>query len=98
MVLLLIGITPEDLTPYKRPVCRHCLDRSERRHHLAGLLGNLLLLRFAALGWGKRLPDSRVFAFTSGGEQNLLRWLSDADRQYSANTNHNDIISQGTSC
>lgn len=48
-VLLLIGITPEDLTPYKRPVCRHCLDWSERRHHLAGLLGSLLLLRFTAL-------------------------------------------------
>lgn len=98
IVLSQIGITPQDLTPGKRPVCRHCLDWSERRHHLAGLLGNLLLLRFTALGWGKRLPDSRVFAFSAGGEQNLLRWLSDADRQYSAETNHNDIISQGTSC
>ena len=69
LVLLQIGITPEDLTPCKRPVCRHCLDRSERRHHLAGLLGSLLLLRFTALAVGCRPA-----------------------------INHNDIISQGTSC
>jgi hypothetical protein len=50
----------------------------ERRHHLAGLLGNLLLLRFTALGWGRRLPDSRVFAFSAGGEQALRQWLDSA--------------------
>ncbi|GAB3375231.1 ArsR/SmtB family transcription factor [Massilia agri] len=59
----------------RRPFCRTCLDWSERRHHLAGTLGAALLARFEQLGWAKRVPDSRVMAFSAAGEAALRDWL-----------------------
>ncbi len=53
----------------RRPLCRACLDWSVRKNHLAGTLGAVLLNRFFALGWARRLPDSRVVAFTPEGER-----------------------------
>ena len=60
----------------RRPYCRTCLDWSERRHHLAGVLGTALLDRFEALGWAKRVPESRVLAFSAAGEAALREWLA----------------------
>lgn len=59
----------------RRPFCRTCLDWSERRHHLAGLLGARLLGRFEELGWARRMPDSRVLCFSAAGEAALRAWL-----------------------
>ncbi len=53
----------------RRAHCRACLDWSERRHHLAGALGAALLGRLYELGWARQAKDSRVVAFTPGGEQ-----------------------------
>ena len=53
----------------RRPLCRACLDWSERRSHLAGALGAGLLDRFYALKWAERLPDSRIVRFTPRGER-----------------------------
>lgn len=55
----------------RRPLCRTCLDWSERRHHLAGGLGAALLQHFYATGWAKRVKGSRVVAFTAAGEEAL---------------------------
>ncbi|PWC31355.1 helix-turn-helix transcriptional regulator [Azospirillum sp. TSO35-2] len=52
-----------------RPLCRTCLDWSERRPHLAGRLGAGLLDRLLALGWLARNPDSRALAITPAGVQ-----------------------------
>ena len=38
----------------RRPLCRACLDWSERRHHLAGALGAAFLARIEQLGWARR--------------------------------------------
>ena len=46
-----------------------------RRHHLAGSLGQSLLQRFEALTWARRLPDTRIIAFTPPGERAFLKWL-----------------------
>lgn len=59
----------------RRPFCRTCLDWSERRHHLAGTLGALLLDRFEQLGWTRRVPDSRVLVVSAAGEAALRAWL-----------------------
>ncbi len=56
----------------RRPMCRECLDWSERRNHLAGSLGAALLTRFYDLGWAKREPGSRVVAFNKTGEKAFL--------------------------
>ncbi len=71
-----IGIDATALKPGRRALCRSCLDWSERRHHLAGVLGTAMLQRFEELGWGKRVADSRVFSFTDSGEAALHAWLA----------------------
>ena len=53
----------------RRPLCKACLDWSARRSHLAGTLGAAFLRRFYALGWAKRVPDSRIVAFSRSGER-----------------------------
>jgi DNA-binding transcriptional ArsR family regulator len=71
-----VGVDAHQLPQGRRPLCRICLDWSERRHHLAGAVGTALLGRFEQLGWGKRVRDSRVFAFSAAGEAALRAWLS----------------------
>jgi DNA-binding transcriptional ArsR family regulator len=51
----------------RRPMCRACLDWSERRHHLGGTLGAALLNHIYDRGWAKRVPSSRVVTFTKAG-------------------------------
>ena len=61
------GVAPAALQQGRRPVCRACLDWSERRSHLAGGLGKGLLDRIFALGWARRVPGGRTVAFTPAG-------------------------------
>jgi DNA-binding transcriptional ArsR family regulator len=66
-----LQIAPEALTHPRRPVCKACLDWSERRHHLAGTLGAAMMNRFTELKWAARdpTPGSRVVNFTRSGEK-----------------------------
>ena len=70
-----IGVTPDSLPRSNRPQCRACLDWSQRRHHLAGLIGKATLDRLFALSWARRLPASRVVAFTPEGERRFREWI-----------------------
>jgi DNA-binding transcriptional ArsR family regulator len=70
-----IGVTPDALPRSNRPTCHACLDWSQRRHHLAGLLGKAALDRLLALNWARRLPASRVVAFTPEGERRFRAWI-----------------------
>ncbi|QRM54583.1 winged helix-turn-helix domain-containing protein [Sinorhizobium sp. BG8] len=67
-----MGIDLGALQRQRRPVCRTCLDWSERRSHLAGSLGEALLSRFVENGWAKREKDSRAVRFTEAGEKAFL--------------------------
>lgn len=51
----------------RRPLCRTCLDWSERRPHLAGWLGAALCARSFELGWIVRAKESRTVAITAAG-------------------------------
>ena len=62
------GIERALLAPSRRPLCRPCLDWSERRHHLAGRLGAAILTRLFELGWITRQRRSRTIRFAPGGE------------------------------
>ena len=66
-----LQISADDLAHPRRPLCKTCLDWSERRHHLAGTLGAALLNRFTELKWAARdaAPGSRVVHFTRQGEK-----------------------------
>lgn len=63
------GIDLPGLMASRRPLCRSCLDWSERRAHLAGSLGKALLSLFLDAGLARREPGSRVVQFTPEGER-----------------------------
>jgi DNA-binding transcriptional ArsR family regulator len=62
-----LGIDVPKLERARRPLCRACLDWSERRSHLAGALGAAMLDLVLAAGWARR-AEGRVIAFTQKGE------------------------------
>jgi hypothetical protein len=66
-----LHIDPSGLVHPRRPVCKACLDWSERRHHLAGMLGAAIMTSFAAMKWAARdsAPGSRIVHFTRTGEK-----------------------------
>ena len=68
-----LGIKLERLRASRSPLCRTCLDWSERRTHLAGSLGRALFEKFELLRWLKRVPGSRAVKFSSKGEQEFNR-------------------------
>ena len=57
----------------KRPVCRSCLDWTERRLHLSGALGAALARHCLELGWLNRRRDSRALIITDAGREGLRR-------------------------
>lgn len=57
----------------RRPLCRCCLDWSERRNHLAGSLGAALLDAVLARGWARRDAGSRAVHFTPPGKIAFLK-------------------------
>src|SRR6266404_5575027 len=66
-----LQIDAETLAHPRRPLCKACLDWSERRHHLAGTLGAAMMTRFTELKWAARdsTPGSRVVNFSRNGEK-----------------------------
>ena len=73
----LSDIGPElvDLPPSNRPLCRSCIDWSQRRQHLAGRAGKAILDRVLALSWARRLPKSRIVNFSPEGEWRFNGWV-----------------------
>ena len=63
------GLTAEDLAPDRAPLCRDCLDWSERQSHLGGRLGRLMLARMEGRGWLRRRPGSRALLVTPEGRR-----------------------------
>jgi DNA-binding transcriptional ArsR family regulator len=64
-----LGIDLSTLPRTRRPVCRACLDWSERRPHLAGALGAEFLRHVYRERWARRDPDSRAVRFSARGLQ-----------------------------
>lgn len=61
------GVDVAGLAGRRRPLCRACLDWSQRRMHLGGALGAALWQEIARKGWAARVPDSRLIRFTPQG-------------------------------
>jgi DNA-binding transcriptional ArsR family regulator len=76
-----LQISAESLAHPRRPLCKACLDWSERRHHLAGTLGAALMTRFTELKWAARdaTPGSRVVNFTRAGENRFADLFGDGE-------------------
>jgi DNA-binding transcriptional ArsR family regulator len=67
------GLAAPDLAPARTPLCRDCLDWSERQSHLAGRLGRLLLSQMETQGWLQRREGTRALAVTPAGRRALDR-------------------------
>jgi DNA-binding transcriptional ArsR family regulator len=63
-----------DLRPQTRRIfCQPCLDWSERRYHIKGLVGARILDRLLELGWLKCVSGSRALELTSLGRAGLSK-------------------------
>jgi len=76
-----LQISAEPLAHPRRPLCKACLDWSERRHHLAGTLGAAMMTRFTELKWAARdtAPGSRVVNFTRNGEKRFAALFGESE-------------------
>jgi DNA-binding transcriptional ArsR family regulator len=70
------GIDIAALERGRRPLCRCCLDWSERRHHLAGAVGAALFDEILARRWAVREASTRIVRFSTDGERKMQAWLS----------------------
>lgn len=64
-----LGIDLGQLSRSRRPLCRECLDWSERKTHLAGSLGRALLDHMIEDKWVRHGANSRAIIFTPSGKQ-----------------------------
>ena len=55
-------------TRSQRVYCRPCRDWSERRPHIAGVVGSALLQRSLDLKWVSRVDGSRALVITRAGQ------------------------------
>jgi DNA-binding transcriptional ArsR family regulator len=71
------GIALDRLHHRRRPLCKACLDWSERRHHLGGSLGAAVLQRMFDLRWARREDDSRAVRFSPRGAEAFAAFLNE---------------------
>ncbi|KNC68414.1 ArsR/SmtB family transcription factor [Pseudoalteromonas ardens] len=79
-----LGVCFSTFREKKRPICKSCLDWSERRNHLAGSLGNWILNDALERGWLQRVPDSRALIFS--GEAHRRRFAKSYGLKLTDNT------------
>jgi DNA-binding MarR family transcriptional regulator len=70
-LLATIGADVEAITRSRRPKARPCLDWTQRRHHLAGAAGKVLLDALLANGWARRGRRPRSIEITESGRSAL---------------------------
>ena len=70
------GIDIDALERGRRPLCRPCLDWSERRTHLSGTLGAAIFEHVLSRRWALREAKTRIVRFSAAGEQKLKAWFS----------------------
>ncbi len=64
-----VGISLQNAHPKsRRPICRPCLDWTERRHHLGGRLGAAICTHFFEQGYVRRQTGSRAVTMTRRGQ------------------------------
>ena len=70
------GIDVTLLEKSRRPLCRTCIDWSERRNHLGGSVGAAILAYALQQGWAVREGRTRIVRFSAKGEQRFVAWYS----------------------
>jgi hypothetical protein len=57
----------------RRRASRLCLDWTERRPHLAGMVGAALTTRYFELGWMERVPGTHAVIVTPSGRRGFQK-------------------------
>ena len=71
-----VGIAlPEASRRLTRPLCRPCLDWSERRPHLAGRLGAAICTHGFDAGWLRRVDGTRAVSVTPKGQAAMAEFF-----------------------
>ncbi|CAL2102412.1 Uncharacterized HTH-type transcriptional regulator YdfF [Tenacibaculum sp. 190130A14a] len=70
-----LGINTEKIQNAKRSFAHQCLDWSERKHHLAGALGDAFLETMLANDWFRKHKNTRELVLTSKGSFHLKKLL-----------------------
>ena len=70
------GIDVTSLLKSRRPLCRICIDWSERRNHLGGSVGAAVLTHALVKSWATRDAGTRVVRFSGNGERKFIEWYS----------------------
>lgn len=69
------GINLEEAQKQKRIFLKPCLDWSERRNHLAGSVGAMLLNKMIIEDWIRKTKNSRAIIITGKGEKEFLKYF-----------------------
>lgn len=69
------GINLEEAQKQKRIFLKPCLDWSERRNHLAGSVGAMLLNKMINEDWIRKTKNSRAIIITGKGEKEFLKYF-----------------------
>lgn len=70
------GIFPKKLQKSPRSFAHQCLDWSERKHHLAGALGDALLEMMLNNDWLRKQKDTRKLTLTYKGKNQIKELLN----------------------
>lgn len=70
-----LGIHIEEIQNLKRSFAHQCLDWSERKHHIAGALGDIFLEIMLQKDWFRKHKNTRELILTSKGKQQLKELL-----------------------
>jgi DNA-binding transcriptional ArsR family regulator len=70
-----LDILPGHASNARRPLIRQCLDWSERRPHMAGQVGALLLTTMLEKNWMRKVQFSRELIVTAKGKTNIYNLL-----------------------
>jgi len=68
-----IGVDVAAAREHRRSFARACMDWTERRWHLAGSLGSLLLQQMLQQQWVRRSSSDRSLHVTPAGQRELIR-------------------------
>lgn len=77
--LIALGINFPSKADGRRPFARCCVDLTQRRPHLAGVLGDALLDLYVREGWVLRAARSRVVSITPKGQSAFAQRLGVAN-------------------
>jgi DNA-binding transcriptional ArsR family regulator len=69
-----LGIDVAALQLERRPLCRTCIDWSERKNHLGGGVGAAVFSHLLSKGWGRREGRDRTVRISPPQESAFVAW------------------------